>query len=224
MEKSYQKVINYIKQGILNRGLRPGDRLPPERDLAELLDTSRNSVREGLRILENMGVIVSYHGSGNFIASNFDETMTEVLSFMYVLKDMDVDSITEFRFTLEWQAMNLAVTRATQNQKDKMMEHLVKLENARSESIRVLHDKAVHYLLIAATGNDYMIANYNALTNIMDQYIPKMRGKIIEGMKSEELLGKAHRMIVEGVVEHDLEKGMEGLKLHFGYINRYKDL
>lgn len=223
MEKSYQKVIHYIKKNILEKKLVPGDRLLAERDLAEQLDTSRNSVREGLRILENMGVICSFQGAGNFIASNFDETLTEVMSFMYVLKDMDMDSITEFRYTLEWQAMNLAAERATPEQKKKMLEHLDKLEAAGNERMRVLHDKAIHYLLIETTKNHYMITNYRALTNIMDQYIPKMRGKIIEGMKSEDLLCLAHRMLVEGVVEGDHEKGMKGLEMHFKYINQFKD-
>lgn len=223
MEKSYEKVIHYIKKNILDKNLVPGDRLLPERDLAEQLDTSRNSIREGLRILENMGVICSYQGAGNFIVSNFDETLTEVMSFMYVLKDMDIDSITDFRYSLEWQAMNLAVERATPEQKRRMMEHLEKLEAAGTEQTRVLHDKAIHYLLIDATKNDYMITNYRALTNIMDQYIPKMRGKIIEGMKREDLLGSAHRLIVEGVVEGNWTKGMKGLELHFEYINQYKN-
>lgn len=223
MEKSYQKVIHYIKTNILEKKLVPGDRLLPERDLAEQLDTSRNSIREGLRILENMGVICSYQGAGNFIVSNFDETLTEVMSFMYVLKDMDLDSITEFRYTLEWHAMNLAAGRATPEQKQKMLEHLCQLETAETEQMRVHHDKAIHYLLIETTRNDYMITNYRALTNIMDLYIPKMRGKIIEGMKREDLLGRAHRMLVEGVVEDDHEKGMQGLELHFKYINQYKD-
>lgn len=223
MEKSYQKVIHYIKTNILEKKLVPGNRIPPERELAELLDTSRNSIREGLRILENMGVICSCQGAGNFIASNFDETLTEVMSFMYVLKDMDLDSITEFRYTLEWQAMKLAAGRATPEQKQKMLEHLKALETAGTEHMRVLHDKAIHYLLIETTKNDYMITNYKALTNIMDLYIPKMRGKIIEGMKREDLLGRAHRMLVEGVVEGNREKGMEGLELHFKYINQYKD-
>ena len=54
-EKPYQLVIDHVRGEILHGNLKPGDRLPGERELAEQLGISRNSVREGLRILENMG-------------------------------------------------------------------------------------------------------------------------------------------------------------------------
>lgn len=59
-----------------------------------------------------------------------------------------------------------------------MMTYLENLENAETEEERVRWDKAIHYLLIEAGGNLCMIANYKALNRIMDEYIPKMRGKI----------------------------------------------
>lgn len=223
MEKSYMKIINYVKREILAGALKPGDQLLPERELAEILGVSRNSVREGLRTLDNMGVIKSFHGSGNYIAGNFEETLTEVMTFMYMLKDMDYDRITEFRYALEWQAMNLAVRQATDQQRQKMQEYYKKLITADREETRVKYDKAIHYLLIQASKNDYMISNYKALNNIMDRYIPTMRGKIIEGMKSDERLINAHRRIVEGFVEGNYLKGRQGLNLHFRYIKEYKD-
>ena len=223
MEKSYMKIINYVKREILAGALKPGDQLLPERELAEILGVSRNSVREGLRTLDNMGVIKSFHGSGNYIAGNFEETLTEVMTFMYMLKDMDYDRITEFRYALEWQAMNLAVRQATDQQRQKMQEYYKKLITADREEIRVKYDKAIHYLLVQASKNDYMISNYKALNNIMDRYIPTMRGKIIEGMKSDERLINAHRRIVEGFVEGNYLKGRQGLNLHFRYIKEYKD-
>lgn len=223
MEKSYMKIINYVKREILAGALKAGDQLLPERELAEILGVSRNSVREGLRTLDNMGVIKSFHGSGNYIAGNFEETLTEVMTFMYMLKDMDYDHITEFRYALEWQAMNLAVRQATDQQRQKMQEYYKKLITADREETRVKYDKAIHYLLIQASKNDYMISNYKALNNIMDRYIPTMRGKIIEGMKSDERLINAHRRIVEGFVEGNYLKGRQGLNLHFRYIKEYKD-
>ena len=217
------KIINYVKREILAGALKPGDQLLPERELAEILGVSRNSVREGLRTLDNMGVIKSFHGSGNYIAGKFEETLTEVMTFMYMLKDMDYDHITEFRYALEWQAMNLAVRQATDQQRQKMQEYYKKLITADREETRVKYDKAIHYLLVQASKNDYMISNYKALNNIMDRYIPTMRGKIIEGMKSDERLINAHRRIVEGFVEGNYLKGRQGLNLHFRYIKEYKD-
>ena len=205
----------------LNGHLRTGDRLPSERELAEVLGSSRNSVREGLRVLENLGVVTSCHGSGNFISLNFDETMSELLSFMYFLKGIREDQVTEFRRSMEWEAMYLAVERITIQEKEEMLGHLEKLEAVQTEDARVQHDKAIHEILIAASHNDFLITNYKALNNLMDRYIRSMRARIISGMNSHNMLAKAHRELVEGVVEGDLEKGLHGVLEHFRYIEVY---
>lgn len=168
-----------------------------------------------------MGVLESQQGAGNYVSGNFDEILAEMLSFMFILKKIDVDKITEFRSTLEWGALENGVRQATAEQRDKMMTYLENLENAETEEERVRWDKAIHYLLIEADGNLCMIANYKALNKIMDEYIPKMRGKIIEGMHSEQFLSRAHRTLAEGFSEGNIEKAREGLKLHFHYIYQY---
>lgn len=111
--------------------------------------------------------------------------------------------------------------QATEEQRQKMMSYLDNLERAETEEERVRWDKAIHYLLIEASGNFCMLANYKALNKIMDEYIPKMRGKIIEGMHSEQFLSRAHRTLAEGFAEGNIEKAREGLKLHFHYIYQY---
>ena len=223
MEKSYLKVDNYIKEQILNGELKAGDKLPPERELAQILDVSRNSVREGLRILENMGVIASQQGSGNYISNEFDDAIVSVMSYMYVLKDLNMDQITDFRYALEWQAINLAVFRITESQKKRLFELLEKMEQAETEKMRVAYDKEIHYQLIEASGNDYMLVNFKALASIMDRYIFQMRGKIFLGMNSDDDLTMAHRMMIDGVAEGDREKGRRGLDLHYTYIYQFKN-
>ncbi len=221
MDKSYEKVIEYVKDGIVEGDIAVGDKLPPERDMAAELKISRNSAREGLRILENMGVLESRQGAGNYISGSFDEIVAEMLSFMYILKKLDVDKITEFRSTLEFGALEIGVPRASQSQRERMLTYLERLEEADTEDERVCWDKAVHYLLIEATDNQCMTVTYKALDKIMDEYIPRMRSKIIEGMHSEQYLSRAHRTLAEGFAEGNVYKAREGLELHFKYIHQY---
>ena len=86
-----------------------GDKLPPERELAALLGASRNSVREGLGILERMGAISSQQGAGNFISDNFEKTLIEVMTLMFILEEGTFREISEFRYALETQALALAM-------------------------------------------------------------------------------------------------------------------
>ena len=229
-EKPYQLVIDHVREEVLHGNLRPGDRLPGERELAEQLGISRNSVREGLRILENMGITSSQlgatssqHGAGHYISLNFDEPMTETLSLIYTMKGMGRDDLTQFRYCLEREAMHLAVDYASEQQKIMIGKHLEALLRAETEKDRYEHDMALHMTLIEASRNDYLITTYRALTNVIEDHIPVYRGKIIEGMKSNHKLEDTHRMLVLGVVNSDLRTGLEGLSRHFEYIRQFKD-
>ena len=82
MQKSHTKVSEYIWGKIYNKELKVGDKIPSERDLAKILGISRNSVREGLRIMDNVGIISSQHGSGNYVSAKFEDTIAEIMSFM----------------------------------------------------------------------------------------------------------------------------------------------
>lgn len=220
--KPYKKVMDYVKRGILDGTFVPGNRLEPERDLALKLGISRNSVREGLRALELIGLLSSRQGSGNFISLNFDETMTEMLTSMYYLKGLQEDQVTEFRFGIEWEALQLAVERAEEEQKKRAWLALVRLEEAQTEEERIVYDKALHQAMVDASHNDFLITNYRALTSFMDTYIKSMRHRIIEGMESRNELELSHRLLAEGLIEGNLKKGMQGLSAHFGYIRKYR--
>ena len=221
-DKPYKLVIDHVRGQVLSGNLKPGERLPGERELAEQLGISRNSVREGLRILENMGVTSSQHGAGHYIALNFDEPMTEMLSLIYTMKGMGRDDLNQFRYCLEREAMHLAVDYASEQQKVMIGKHLEALLRAETEKDRYEHDMALHMTLIEASRNDYLITTYRALTNVIEDYIPVLRGKIIEGMKSNHKLEDTHRMLVMGVVNSDLRTGLEGLSRHFEYIRQFK--
>ena len=204
-EKPYQLVIDLIKGEILKGRLKPGDRLQGERELAEQLGISRGSVREGLRILENMGVTASRHGAGHYVSLNFDVPMTEMLSLIYTMKEMGRDDLNQFRYCLEREAMHLAVVNASERQKIQIKAHLDALLSAETEKDRYEHDMALHRTLIEASRNDYLITTYSA-----------------EGMRSNDMLESAHRLLVMGVVDSDLKMGLDGLNRHFEYIRQFK--
>ena len=72
MEKSYEKVVDHVQRQILNGVYCVGDKLPSERDMALQLNVSRTSVREGIRVLEQMGALSCLQGSGNYITGDFE--------------------------------------------------------------------------------------------------------------------------------------------------------
>ena len=88
--KAYDQVIEVIKDKIKKGKIKKGDKLPSEREMAESLGLSRASVREALRALEVIGLIESIQGAGNYIRTNFDNSLIEPLSLMFMLQESSV--------------------------------------------------------------------------------------------------------------------------------------
>src|SRR5438093_996916 len=75
--KVYDEIVDQIKGLITEGRIKPGDRLPPERELAELFKASRNSVRDAIRVLEQMGLIESRQGDGTYVRTLSADELTE---------------------------------------------------------------------------------------------------------------------------------------------------
>lgn len=219
--KSYQRVIQFVRDEIESGHLKPGDKLPTERVLAVRLDIARGSVREGLRVLENIGVLSSMQGAGNYISCNFDDTMSEMLGFMYYLLGTDNDMVLEFRWMLEREALRLAISRIQEEEKRAIMADLEGLESARNEEERSFYDRRLHRTMVHACRNHFLAASYDALMAFDERYIHNSRARIIGGMKTRDLLDASHRMICEGLTRGNYELASAGLEQHFRLIGQY---
>lgn len=113
----YIKISDSIYGYIKVNDLQPGDKLPSERTMASMLQTSRNSVREALRILEDRGLIYIKTGSGVFVNNLYGEK--NVLSVR--LTNCTLEELQELQFTLDHRAVLNAISRGTPDQKEKLV-------------------------------------------------------------------------------------------------------
>lgn len=84
---NHQYIVDEIKKMILYGQLKVGDKLPPERELAELYQVSRTSIREALKFLEAQGLLEIRQGDGNYIANHLEETSKDLLSLVFVFDE-----------------------------------------------------------------------------------------------------------------------------------------
>ena len=105
-----------IKQMILDGELRPGDKLPPEKELGARLGLSRNSLREAVKALELIGVLDVRRGDGTYVTDLGTEYLTEALSFVLDLhQESSLLELFEVRRILEVAAVEKAAARATEH-------------------------------------------------------------------------------------------------------------
>lgn len=217
-EKSYMKVIDYIKRQIRNGELTIGGKLPAERELSEILGISRNSVREAIRTLDIMGVISSQQGAGNFLTGNFENNLVESLSMMFLLNQIDYKQVSQLRRALEMEALMLAIDNITEEEIQTLKKVISQLENE-TEANNVVLDKKMHYNIALASKNTLIINILEALSEVLDKFIVDLRREILSQEDSRKVLMEAHNGMVESLIKKDKNLAYESINKHFGVID-----
>ena len=171
-KREYQKVIDYLYKLIESGQLTVGERLPTERTLAETLSISRNSIREAIRSLENMGIIESRAGSGNYIVNKISGTVSEMLNMMMMLKQIDREEVCSFRRNLD-KAVCFTIIESglSEEYSEKLSEALAAEQNADTLEEQNNCDYDFHYTLIMATQNGLWISIAEAVISIYRRWL-----------------------------------------------------
>ncbi|MGF4041841.1 FadR/GntR family transcriptional regulator [Paenarthrobacter nitroguajacolicus] len=148
-----QGVAEYVKALIRRGELGPGDRLPPERQLAESLGVARVSLREAFKQLQEDGYIVVRRGKtgGNFVTA-LSQPLAEWRRSM-LEQEEELDDLTTVRVAMESHAATLAATRRTQDDLDAMMAAISQQAAATNRAEYRLADSAFHDAVAKAAGS-----------------------------------------------------------------------
>ena len=153
-----EKIIGEIKSLIDDGQITHGSRLPSERKFAQMLGVSRPSLREAIKALSMLGIIVNKHGEGNFLSDDHDNWPTEPLSIFFSLKKGALIDIYEARKGMEMQAVALAAERKTADNIKKMKAALEKMRQSIGNADDFYrHDMHFHLAITAATKNEVII-------------------------------------------------------------------
>ena len=166
----YEEIVRQVKQLIAAGRLKSGDRLPPERDLAEKFVVSRTSVREALRALESRGLIEIRAGDGAFVRDISVETLIEPLALVILPHREAVGELFEARRLLEPAIATLAARRATPAEIAEM-ERILEAQGKEVAEGRtgVAQDAAFHAALAGSAHNRAISRIVNALMDLLTQ-------------------------------------------------------
>lgn len=211
-QRGFEAVCDQIRQQVFRGELRPGDRLPAERELAEKLTVSRSVVREAIRSLESMGVVESRMGAhgGIYIRTSTPHGITQAMSDMVALAQMPIGQVTETRIELTCMAIRLACERATEADLDaietdiELHEELFR-QGRGSRNARTLGK--FYRLLAEATHNDLMVMLVDAVSEVMRMILlridpqphPDMvavRRKVLRYLRARDAVGASNAMRV----------------------------
>lgn len=200
-------VINQIKQGLLEHKLKPGDRLPSEAELVELMGVSRGSVRQAMKALETLGVLSIRPGDGTYVNSTVSSNNFNLLIFALLISRPSRREIIDFRYALERDIFELIFEN-----EDCIDELLVKLEENISYHEKLLekdasvdelvkNDQRFHSLLSESTENILFQTIYNFAMEYFGQYMLRTASR--QSSLGTNYAVRDHKLIVEALRKRD---------------------
>lgn len=216
--REYMKTTEYIFGLIESGKLKKGDRLPTERNIAEELGTSRNSIRESLRTLENLGLVESRQGSGNYLTDHAGTTISRAVNIMLLMNSASRKEICTFRrYTEKAVCSFLIENQCSPEWRTHILNAVEQLENMEDTNQLAEADKQFHYTLIHATENRFWILITEAVSEVYRTWIDH-----VLSMASEDTikhLQDSHKEIAQGIVEGKLSLCLEAVNRHYDILD-----
>lgn len=219
MEKTgYQMIMDYIFELIEGGMISTGDKLPTERALSEKLGISRNSVREALRTMEDLGLVECRQGSGTYLTDRVSETFTKIINIMLMMKHTTKDEIFSFRRYMEKAVCSYIILNGCSEESRRDIKDAVKrlLDAADSRELTEA-DTQFHYTLINATANSFMITLLDAVTGVHKKWIDDM-----VTIASDEIRAKlqiTHQHITDALLDGDLKRCEAAIDEHYDLVD-----
>jgi|CXWL01.1.fsa_nt_gi DNA-binding FadR family transcriptional regulator len=172
----FEEITAQLRRRVIHGHLKPGDRLPAERDLAARLGVSRNTVREALRVLEMAGVLRLQKGAtgGAFVASPKGEVVAVAFHDMFQLGSVTPEQLTEARLFIEEPVIRLACERRTEEDLAKLERNVEASLRASKEAnfpLRSTINLEFHNILARATRNPMFVAIIGGMISVMQHFV-----------------------------------------------------
>ncbi len=202
--------IDQIKRLIAAGILVPGQRLPSERALADLLGVSRPTMREIMSALEAMGIVTSRHGSGTYITSLSSEVLARPLTFVIDVNRGILRDLFEVRILLEAGAAQAAASRIDDETLARLATCLDDMRSATDADSLLTPDLAFHQLIHRASGNRLILALMESLRALTRQSL--------EASASAESARRAavieHQAILDALRQRNGEAAAAAMRKH----------
>jgi len=208
--KVYEEVAKQIERLILNK-LKPGDKLPSERELAEVLQVSRSSIRDAIRSLELMGLVEPRQGAGTIVREKSSEAVINPFADALKRRQELVSELLDFRKMLEPPLAARAATHASADEISELEEILQRqVDKVSLGEVAIAEDAEFHYNIALASGNSVVLKVLDIVMDLLKD--TRTRSLQLEGRPEKSLAG--HRRILSAIKRHDAEAAKAAMRRH----------
>lgn len=218
-----EAVAQHIEARILEGSLRPDERLLPERELAERLNVSRSTLRDGLKILEERGLLTASNGRGSRVAQIGNTAITDPLIAMLARHAEGADDYLEFRAIAEAAAAGLAAGRATEIEREELAACLARMDSAHDRNdaaAEAAADAELHLLIYEASHNLTLLQIMQALAGVLRADVSQNRSRLFAIPAIRDLLREQHRAIANAILARDTARAETAARDHISFIRK----
>lgn len=220
-----EATARHIEDLILEGSLRPGEPLLPEREIAARLNVSRPTLRQGLKLLEERGLLVAEPGGARVVAP-LATSVTDPLIELMASRVEVVDDYLELRATMERMSASLAAKRANEVDLATLRACMERIDRAHSDADP--HDEAeadvdLHVAIYEASHNVVLLQMMRALSGLLRKGVFHNREKLYARPEVRQVLLEQHRAIYSAVIAHDPTAAEEAAEEHMAYTRRVLD-
>ena len=218
----YERVMQEIRSAVFSGELKPGEQLPPERELAEMLGVSRTSLREALKMLAAAGIVTIKHGQGVFVSATDPDQYIQGFADQIFMPEDRVADLFEIRRLLEPQAAAWAAQRSTPESAEEL---LVLVRKTREESgsrasgnlmLLAESDGKFHQRLAEMTGNQVLVRTMHHLLDLLTDL--RALALSIPGRPVKSL--EDHERIAECIANKDVDGARRAMEYHLEVVER----
>jgi GntR family transcriptional repressor for pyruvate dehydrogenase complex len=215
------QVVNHIRSLIENGTLKPGDKIPPEREFALKLNISRASLRTGIGYLAAMGVMKVRHGVGTFVADGPPQFGKSSFSLMGALHGFQTWQLFEARLILEGNLAALAAERGKEEHHTALAEEVADIfASVGNPAEFLVHDVLFHRILSQASGNPILAALMETITSAMYDKRRKTVERAVDLRESAEM----HRLIYRAIRARNSAEARNLMEQHLRMAQSAQDM
>jgi len=218
--KLSDQIVGQLETMIVEGSFKPGDRLPPERTLAEQLGVSRPSLREAIQKLAARGMLVSRQGGGTYVTDQLDSGFADPWQEMIGKHPELHRDVLEFRRMLEGTVAELAAARATDADRERIGRIFGQIEASYSNvEVTSKFDVQFHQAIADAAHNALFTHLSSSLLSMLQTHVHDNVANLFEvGPVAEQLLGQ-HRAIWVAVRDRDAKAARRAAEAHIDFVD-----
>ena len=220
-EKISQTVVRQIEQLILRGILKPGERLPSERELSERLGVSRPSLREALADLQDSGLLTSRAGAGVFVGDVLGSAFSDTLVRLFANHDEAVFDYIAFRRDMEGLAAERAATHGTDTDLaviDAIFKKMAAAHTKRNPTEEAGLDADFHLSIIEASHNVIMLHMMRSMYQLLREGVFYNRQIMFKQRTTRDQLLDQHRVINDALQARDATGARRAVEAHLTFV------